>query len=559
MNRTTTRIILNVFFLLIFPILTARAENECSIIGKYQINGIVENSFRTIEVIDKNKENPILYLETRWREKANVALRIPLSASFLSADHLAFDIKYKAENCKRLYCIFTSVGDCEERMLRDTIELRTDTVWQAEKKNARIRQARLVGVEIEAVVNSSNKAAKVWLTDFSFSNNENQAVMASTDSLLLALSSERLLSLEELVHQSIFQCRILGIGESVHGTKDFLEMVISLIRERIEKQQCRYVMMELPLGFSLYVNRYIHGDSHFNIGKIQSYLKRLNIDETVFLSFVDWLKTYNATHREKVSFYGFDNHALKFQGSLELITFFQTLFGNQPNEELERISKALINLNNSPEDTYQQIKKVGVLARKLTPTELSLIKLSLDVFADSLSAQQRIVYRDVFMSQIVSFVADSVARASETITLFGHCGHVERGIDNLGIYGGLPLGQYLHEKYGTEYSALGLMTQGGERVAINLQKKAVEQFPLTSPPPYSMEYWLSQAHQDVVYMSMERLRCEDFLYWRRSGTHVQDFHFVYVCPKVRLDGVIFVRTVKPAVLGIQSILDASKQ
>lgn len=57
--------------------------------------------------------------------------------------------------------------------------------------------------------------------------------------------------------------KILGLGETAHGTETMNDIGIEISKERILKHQCRFILLEIPLEFSLYINRYVQNDKNF--------------------------------------------------------------------------------------------------------------------------------------------------------------------------------------------------------------------------------------------------------------------------------------------------------
>ena len=47
--------------------------------------------------------------------------------------------------------------------------------------------------------------------------------------------------------------RIIGLGESLHGNSDVKSFVTRLIEASVKRHDCRLVLMEFPLGKSLFL------------------------------------------------------------------------------------------------------------------------------------------------------------------------------------------------------------------------------------------------------------------------------------------------------------------
>lgn len=98
--------------------------------------------------------------------------------------------------------------------------------------------------------------------------------------------------------------RVVGLGEATHGTKEFFDGKHRLIRFLIEKMDFDAVMFEIPKGRAERVDKYIKGENFEGEVTDGLYYEIWKTEET--LALIDWLKEYNKTSSQQVSFYGCD-------------------------------------------------------------------------------------------------------------------------------------------------------------------------------------------------------------------------------------------------------------
>ncbi|MBO9204331.1 MULTISPECIES: erythromycin esterase family protein [Niastella] len=98
--------------------------------------------------------------------------------------------------------------------------------------------------------------------------------------------------------------KIVGLGEGTHGTREFGEIRIALIKELIEKKGFRVICFENAFGDSYYFNQWLNSGESVKEG-MKKYLIALwqtrELEE-----FFEWVRTFNKNNSEKVSIAGMD-------------------------------------------------------------------------------------------------------------------------------------------------------------------------------------------------------------------------------------------------------------
>src|SRR5258708_2559303 len=97
---------------------------------------------------------------------------------------------------------------------------------------------------------------------------------------------------------------IVGLGEGTHGTKEFNDIRIAIIKELVAKKGFNTICFENAFGDSYYLNKLINTREDITTG-MKKYL--LAIWQTAEIrDFLLWIRQYNKTHSTKVSFSGMD-------------------------------------------------------------------------------------------------------------------------------------------------------------------------------------------------------------------------------------------------------------
>ena len=102
--------------------------------------------------------------------------------------------------------------------------------------------------------------------------------------------------------------KIVGLGEGTHGTKEFNELRIDIIKELIEKKGFRIICFENAFGDCYYFNQWLNSGEPIKEG-MKKYL--ISLWQTKELEgFFEWIRKFNQNNSAKVSVTGMDNNYL---------------------------------------------------------------------------------------------------------------------------------------------------------------------------------------------------------------------------------------------------------
>jgi len=511
----------------------------------YRWNMHTTDYFQRVEV-DSTENIPSATLWVRDEEKGKIGTLIPVYQLNNGNTEITASIKYKTLNCQMAYITLNSIGDCEQIIKSDTIELPLSETWKEVSKKVKIKDALLLNVFIEGIgselafnnirVSSFKLEANgVRLKNETAPKNDNTPLKKSDVIPLNGVDFSKIPSINS---------RIMAIGETVHGSKTLGSMAFDIIKERITKQGCDLVMHEYPLEYSFYVNRYVKNDPRFNLKDIERYMEgSLSSEHTI--DFIKWLRAYNSTRNNRVSLWGMDMESLDVASSVDLSEFVKTLCLNRETPETDSIVKRLLNWETSKEDTLQLTNADGAVGKWLTANEREILKLCLKLNHENTETYERLTNRDETMAKTASTLIELLASKNAKATIYGHLLHlnylVASDMKELNNY---SMGHRMKSKYKDNYQAIALCTYSGKTLN-SITDKTIGAAQLVTAPKGSIEHALQSMGHHIAYLPMARLNCTDVFTMRVLGNNNDSTQFLYFTPKARIDGVLFVSLSQP--------------
>lgn len=497
-----------------------------------------------------------LFLEPIPELRGQIGFTVPFSYANEVKSRIEVKVRYKSENCPMLYLRLATIGDCEEIIATDTLFLPLSKEWTTISQLMNIGNGNLLSLSVEAIGNERDKItssfertemrfennAKIWIDELEILiNGKNLTEVQTNNSLTTSLTKEDFISLnnENRCHLSFLNKKILAIGETVHGTSTMNNVAIEIIKDRIKNRNCKFVLLEIPLEFSFYINRYVFGDQRFTLDSISTYFDHLLFSKE-FISFIHWLKEYNLSLKEKVTFVGIDKDYTDLLAQINLFNFFYTINLGINDNELNKICISLLSLDKElPYKTSLTIfdNNQGFNAI-LSEKESKLIRSCL-TRKDQISLSY--FQRDSIMYEHTKFVVTNLLKDDETITIFCHFGHTnylcEREMINSEDWN---LGHYMKNEYKDDYSNIVLVTEMGNFLT-NSGYSKMKKEKMQISPSNSLEYLINRQGIDLCYLSMAKFTYSDVTSIRFVGKRNRRQPFIPIIPKSRMDGVIFIK------------------
>lgn len=313
--------------------------------------------------------------------------------------------------------------------------------------------------------------------------------------------------------------KLIGIGESTHGTSEFTTMRHRIFKYLVEEKGYTIFFLEADVSACRRVNRYIHGASD----TVRSAIKEFNLwpwltEEMVEI--VEWSRKYNETATKKIEFIGCDMQLITDE-KMELPRYFQNveqqgtlfeIFGDLDSQHTEK-EKA--------KERYEKwISFVASIentnSEKLNNPEFRQIKKSIDQwFERKISNGFDYNFRDSCMAANMLYYLEQ--NPNEKGFYFAHNWHVSKYIHH--YKSGSPsmktAGYYLFEKMDSEYLSLAMLTNKGSFNARSYKGKnnLNQVFELKPAGKKTLERFLTSIEAPLFFYSssdsLSHLKCTE--------------------------------------------------
>ena len=497
-------------------------------------------------VIDSTENDTSVIFSVRFEEKGKIGTLVPVYQLNKQGAEVTASIRYKTLNCERAYITLNSIGAGEQILKSDTIELPLTEEWKEVSKKVKIKDAYLLNVFIEAV-GSELAFNNIRVNAFKLEANGTQLkneTAPKSDNTTLKKSDAITLNGVDFGKIPCMQSRIMGIGETVHGSKTLGHMAFDIIKERIIKQGCNLVLHEYPLEYSFYVNRYVKNDPRFKLQDIERYMEG-NLSSEHTIDFIKWLRAYNSEHNNRVSFWGIDIESLDIASSVDLSEFVKTLCSKRETSETDSIVKRLLNWETNEDDSLQLTRADGAVGKWLTADERQILKLCLQLNKERSETYERLTNRDETMAKTAFALIDILAGNGAKATIYGHFMHLNYLVGgDMKELNNYSAGYHMKAKYKDDYQAIALCTYAGKTLNC-LTDKSIGAAQLVKAPEGSVEHALQSMGHNMAYLPAERLNNTDVLTMRVLGNTNDRYQFFYFVPKARVDGILFVSRSQP--------------
>lgn len=303
----------------------------------------------------------------------------------------------------------------------------------------------------------------------------------------LDLSDEDLESLDYMSN-----CKVVGLGEATHGTKEFFQMKHRIFKYLVENHGFKIFAFECDMGESYYVDNFVvngEGDLDYIMKNIMHFWTWRTEEVKDLLI---WMQEYNENNSDdKIHFIGVDCQFLTYQANITMNYF------NDTNVTL-------------PEDCLQflnEIDQIGVniseYYSEMTLEEKEAIDDKVDIlltifedFRDELIANSSVFeydfikqivlnikqtndvrygyahgsqenYRDLYMAQNTLWTSDDLFGENTKVALWAHNGHV----NNVRLFSRMRpmMGFYLKQELKEKYQILGFAFSLGSFTAVKLE------------------------------------------------------------------------------------------
>lgn len=473
------------------------------------------------------------------------------------ANHIQVSISVKMRDIRDASLLIDRISEKEVDFTTDTVNiLCSDTCWNTFSYTLPAEKMTLIGFQILITESQNRKDSNpaVWLHRIEILLDGTPidryplpvvpAVVLNTNTAVapLPLCDDNYDPIPELNNK-----KIVALGETMHGSRTLNRLAWQLIKQQIEKNNCKLVLVELPFEAMLSVNKEVQGIAGFSADSLFCETYAL-YDHTCWKEMIDWITRYNSRHPEnRVTVMGTDIGYLEEVSVGFMLHYIQCLNRTHRSPLLnglcEKLSgfapseQALAYLNEHPEmeqivgnRDYLSIRQA--LQSSVTATPIPPLRTDL---------------RDYTMKRNASFLIKEYTSQEEKTLIYAHFSHVNYASINMSrLYP--SFGAQMKEEYGPQYSCIGLLAGNGTILANTLDSLCVPR-PLLPPKSNSLEAALDHRSDSVLY-GRAALFPDAFSYIRCIGNVTDpDEQFELMSPKHRMDGAIFIKTVEPAIAG----------
>lgn len=258
------------------------------------------------------------------------------------------------------------------------------------------------------------------------------------------------------------EAKIIGLGEATHGSREFQELKLSVLKTLVKKEKVRSFALEIDFAEGLTINNYIH-ENQGNLNKIVKNLSFTIYRTDQMKALIKWMKDYNAGKPEsdQLSFYGFDMQNPEI--GVELVSNYGQRLNFLTDEELKTL-KPIINIgkmsDKEKEAAISTLKKLQTAIDNSTPSsEGQLISHNISCILNSFDYYQKTSSdyvtmtntRDQYMADNVTWIQNFEERKGRSrMMISGHNGHVSLKEAHYN-----SMGSRLREKFQKQYFVIG--------------------------------------------------------------------------------------------------------
>ena len=309
------------------------------------------------------------------------------------------------------------------------------------------------------------------------------AVWVRANAIPLA-TTEPLAPLDDLapMQSLIGDAHVVGLGDGTHGTHEYFQTKVRMIRYLVEQMNFTGVALEAPFADFGQLNTYILGGSG-DPRRILLTHRELNYwfwacEELVQL--IEWMRQYNMTRgaRSAVEIVGIDVYDPDGAAAIA-ISYLQRVDPSAASAASTTYSRCVVRMT-VPGSTCPS--ELAAVANNITahPEWIATTGATdyydaqhaahlVDVYQATFNGRPSFAERDQRMAEYVSFAIDHHT-SNGRLALWMHQEHAGRTTKN--IQGSRSTGSWLGERYGNDYFVFGNATGNGTYLGADLTKGA---------------------------------------------------------------------------------------
>lgn len=438
-----------------------------------------------------------------------------------------------------LFSVF-GVDHNENITFNDTIKIKKSTKWATKTISSISKDTKAIYIKIK-FNGTSNPSQIVWLKNIKIKIDgkdvngiKNDIIKADKQlnkNYIFPLSHDEKFDLTDKLPE-IKRKKIIGLGENTHGSKTINLARFQFLKNLIERNNCKIVLLEIPFDFASQMDLYVQGKIPENSENLLGYLKLVN-DYEQKMDFLKWLRTYNLGVKRKVHIYGIDNAGSE-EKSIPLMDYHLELLGTEKGKfYLKNLYEGKI------KDVIEFAKKDSIIQQLLGKENFQYyIYLLSDKFNKKVN--EMFLNRDSLMFKRVNSLNTQFTTENEKIAILAHSVHIQKikGFGKEGEYS--TLGSFLSEKYDSSFVAIDFCFGSGSFTQDSCSSPVlITNETLNTLPENSFEYAALKTGYDYFYFPSKYLNDRIITTSMITRGSQNQNHFKFVFLKGRFDGYVF--------------------
>lgn len=484
------------------------------------------------------KDSTVIRMYTRGKQKG--VLGKSFENPFGENTPVDVHLKYQTRDCLYSQLVAFFFNQDAELTGSDTLLLPQTAEWAEISAEIQTKKCDFLTLVFESQGLNDKLPGVLSVQELTLSA-AGEALSATKERKVCPIGTADIQTGEGLLSSPLMGKKILALGETVHGTETLGNLALSLMKERVLHHGSKLLLFELPVEFTLALNRYIKNDKRFD----QSYTDighrlRGSLLTDSILSFFDWVKAYNATHNNEVSLYGVDFSPIHLHGEVDICNFLYTL-NHKRIPTMDTLCSALLNKDSKADEILRQLKANEEVRQELTEMEYNLLLYCFSNW-DTRNSFMRFGMRDDVMAAITQKLVTLSASPNATTTMYLHFGHASYHwtgqSDRSFVY--FPdirsMGQQLKAHYADDYVCLALTCFEGK--ATSGEQHIFKTQPLKDAPENSIEYQMSKKGKAVSFLPVSGIPANCTYYMRHLGNRHTGNQFFRLSPQAWTDGIV---------------------
>ncbi|MDP9956141.1 erythromycin esterase [Epilithonimonas hungarica] len=294
------------------------------------------------------------------------------------------------------------------------------------------------------------------------------------------------------------QSKIVGLGESTHGSSEIYKMKDRISRYLISNSLFNIFSLEANMPESFLLNSYLLENKNDPKKILEGmYFWIWQTQET--LNFIEWLKQYNKIHSPKVTFDGFDMQYAS--GALHQIKNVYNQY-QIPSNEIEDLEKILTEENRGVRSyTNRSQNLIREILSKIknrdlpfkSPEEKERFMQNIRIIEQKIQISNMII-RDQFMAENVSWIMKN--NLNPKLIVSAHNYHISK-------LNKQRMGFYINEKFKNDYVNFGFaFYKGSFTGSLNRQLKTII---AQTAPSGTLEYYLSSFNIPIFILDLKSI------------------------------------------------------